>query len=195
MMAALSHIHNGNRKREPGDAVMQAEIETLEHTEGGWLLRFRSRSRATWTATKEKLKVLIDYPGRYWDDDALDGKGAWFIEEKALGRISHLFSNYSFCRWVAEEAERQRVAARQAEERRRREAEEQAGRVAIPLDYHQAFTLLRLPESAPVKRIQEQYRQLALKHHPDLGGAHLAMVALNAAYRLALAYAEANTAA
>jgi hypothetical protein len=67
--------------------------------------------------------------------------------------------------------------------------------IALPVDYHQAFTLLRLPESSPVKRIQEQYRHLALSHHPDLGGAHLAMVALNAAYQLALRHAKATSSA
>jgi hypothetical protein len=192
---------------------MQAEIETLEHIEGGWLLRFRSSSWATWTATKEKLKVLIDYPERYWDEDALDGKGAWFIEEEALARIGHLFRNYTLCRWLAEEEERQQhaqEAARRAEARakaqeaarkraeeyaRQEAAKQQADRTLTPTNYHEAFTLLRLPESSPPTRIKEAYHQLALKHHPDLGGAHLMMVALNRAYELALAYAKASPAA
>ena len=66
---------------------------------------------------------------------------------------------------------------------------------SAPTNDHQEFTLLRVPESALVKRIQEAYRQVALQQHPDCGGAHLLMVALNRASALALASAKANTAA
>lgn len=55
--------------------------------------------------------------------------------------------------------------------------------------------LLGLPEPSPRRRIQEVYRQLALKHHPDHGGSHQIMVAINAAYQLALRYVKATPAA
>ena len=182
---------------------MQAEIELLEHlTGGGWWLRFRSRSTPTFEATKEQLKTLIAYPDRVWVPEAYGGRGAWYIEEQSLAQLAHLFSNYSLMRWWAEEGERLRARAAQAEAERRQRAEEaqrqrqqQTAPALIPTNHNQAFALLGLPESSPVKRIQEQYRQLALKHHPDHGGSHQVMVAVNAAYRLALRYAKATPAA
>ena len=183
---------------------MQAEIETLEHvTGGGWWLRFRSRSTPTFVATREKLKAHIPYPDRLWVPEACNGRGAWFIEEQSLAKLAHLFSNYHFCRWLAEEAERERARATQAEADRRRREEEEAQRqrqqqsapVLVPTNHHQAFILLGLPESSPRRHIQEAYRQLALKHHPDHGGSHQMMVAINSAYQLALRYAKATPAA
>lgn len=180
---------------------MQAELELLEHLEGGgWWLRFRSRSTPTFLATKEHLKTLLAYPDRLWVPEAYGGRGAWFIEEQALAQVGHLFSNYSLLRWWAEEGERRRAQAAQAEaERRQREAEQRQRQQATPLrpptTAQQAFTLLGLPMSASRRRILRAYRQLAQQHHPDHGGSHQMMVALNAAYQLALAYAQANPAA
>ena len=78
---------------------MQAEIDVLEHLDGGgWWLRFRSRSTPTFQATKEQLKTLVAYPDRLWVPEACDGRGAWYIEERALAEIGHLFSNYPLLR-------------------------------------------------------------------------------------------------
>ena len=172
----------------------------MEHLDGGgWWLRFRSRSTPTFLATKERLKTLIAYPDRLWVPEACDGRGAWYIEERALAQIGHLFSNYHLMRWWAEEAERLRARAAQAEAARQRREAEQRQRQAMPLrpptTYQQAFTLLGLPVSASRRRIQRAYRQLAQQQHPDHGGSHQGMVALNAAYQLALAYAQAHPAA
>ena len=181
---------------------MHADIETLEHLDGGgWWLRFRSRSTPTFQATKEQLKTLIAYPDRLWVPEAYGGRGAWYIEERALAQIGHLFSNYTLMRWWAEEGERLRAQAAHAEaERQRREAEQhrrqqQTMPLRPPTTYQQAFTLLGLPVSASRRRIQRAYRQLAHQHHPDHGGSHQMMVALNAAYQLALAHAQAHPAA
>ena len=137
---------------------MQAEIEFLEHLDGGgWWLRFRSRSTPTFQATKEQIKTLIAYPDRLWVPEAYGGRGAWFIEERALAQIGHLFSNYALLRWWAEEAERLRVHAAQAEAaRQRREAEQrqQAMPLRPPTTYQQAFTLLGLPVSASRRRME-----------------------------------------
>jgi DnaJ domain len=145
--------------------------------------------------------TLIAYPDRLWVPEACDGRGAWYIEEQSLAKLARLFSNYSLMRWWAEEAERLRAQAAQAEaERQRHEAEQrqrkpQAMPLRPPTTYQQAFALLGLPVSASRRRIQRAYRQLALHAHPDHGGSHQGMVALNAAYQLALAYAQANPAA
>lgn len=186
---------------------MQAEIEILEKTEGGWWLRCRA-SPATMLAVKDRLKATLRPTERFWDPDALGGRGAWFIEEEALEKIAPLFGNYAGARWMAEQTarERQKAIAQARKETRHQRMEKERKRhqaawwrvvtqASVPADAQQAFTLLGLPVSSSVECIRAAYHRLALQRHPDRGGSHRAMVALNRAYRMALASARAHTAA
>jgi hypothetical protein len=79
--------------------------------------------------------------------------------------------------------------------RRREQDEEQArarARAALwatraPLA---AFAALGLPGGATIAQIKAAYRRRAFQLHPDQGGDHAAMVALNAAYEEAVGYAS-----
>ena len=186
---------------------MQAEIELLEKTEGGWWLRCCA-SPATMLAVKAQLKAMLRPTEQSWDPNGLGGRGAWFIEEEALEKIAPLFSNYAGARWMAEQAVRERQEAiaqtrretrqqRMEKERKRHQAAwwHLATQASVPADVQQAFTLLGLPAFSSVERVREAYHRLALQRHPDRGGSHRAMVALNRAYRMALAHARAHTAA
>jgi DnaJ domain len=53
-----------------------------------------------------------------------------------------------------------------------------------------AFAILGIPTAASLAEIRAAYRRRALLLHPDRGGDHAAMVALNAAYEDAAWYAE-----
>jgi hypothetical protein len=44
------------------------------------------------------------------------------------------------------------------------------------------FRVLHLRETAPIELIEASYRDLARLHHPDAGGTHEAMQAINTAY-------------
>lgn len=186
---------------------MQAEIETLERTGGGWWLRFCA-APDTMLAVKARMNATLRPTERSWDRDALGSRGAWFIQEEALEKIAPLFSNYAGAHWMAEQAvrERQDVAARTREESRHQRAEKErqchqaawwrlVTQAKMPTDAEASFTLLGLPASSSVGRIRAAYHRLALQRHPDRGGSHRAMVALNRAYRIALASAQAHTAA
>lgn len=79
---------------------------------------------------------------------------------------------------------------------RRREQEEQRARAraraaawsaGVPLV---AFSALGLPSTASFAEIRAAYRRRALLVHPDRGGDHASMVALNVAYEDAILYAE-----
>ena len=133
--------------------------------------------------------------------------GAGFIQEEALEKIAPLFSNYAGARGMAEQAmrERQEVAAWARKETKHRWMEKERRRhqaawwrlvtqARIPTDAEASFTLLGLPATSSVGRIRAAYHRQALQCHPDRGGSHRAMVALNRAYHLALAHARANTA-
>lgn len=52
------------------------------------------------------------------------------------------------------------------------------------------FKILGIPEGSTVETVKEQYRQLALAHHPDRGGSAAVFTELNKAYQKALQSAE-----
>jgi len=54
----------------------------------------------------------------------------------------------------------------------------------------EALDVLELPKLVTKKDIQKQYRFLAKKYHPDLGGDAAEMERINAAYRLLMKYIE-----
>ena len=52
----------------------------------------------------------------------------------------------------------------------------------------QALEILELEESVDIDTIKTQYRRLAMQHHPDRGGEHGRMAALQEAYEVMRAY-------
>ena len=54
----------------------------------------------------------------------------------------------------------------------------------------EALEVLQLPQLVTKKDIQRQYRFLAKKYHPDVGGCADEMERLNAAYKLLMKYIE-----
>jgi curved DNA-binding protein CbpA len=54
----------------------------------------------------------------------------------------------------------------------------------------EALEILELPRLVTKEDIRRQYRSLARKHHPDIGGEDEVMEQLNAAYRLLMKYIE-----
>lgn len=181
-------------------AKLKALIEHLERVEGGWYLRYRA-STSTFQRELQQFEALIAYPDRIWEPYALDGKGAWFIAEEALEETADFFSNYKVERMKAEErwekegqfqstanAQRQELVA-QLEAKWRWEREELDRKYSeaislLPETPQQAFALLRLPETASKRQVQENYRRIASQYQIT---SHL-MAALNIAYRMALQY-------
>jgi DnaJ-class molecular chaperone len=53
-----------------------------------------------------------------------------------------------------------------------------------------ALDILELPKFITREDIRKQYRFLAKKHHPDVGGTREKMEALNHAYKLLMKYIE-----
>ncbi|MCF6205989.1 MAG: DnaJ domain-containing protein [Sulfurovum sp.] len=54
----------------------------------------------------------------------------------------------------------------------------------------EALEILELPKLITKEDIRKQYRFLAKKNHPDIGGSEEKMERLNAAYRLLMKYIE-----
>lgn len=61
----------------------------------------------------------------------------------------------------------------------------------VSREVHEAFALLGLEPGASIEQVKQAFKAKALQHHPDLHGpqAHQAMVNLNKAREIALAYA------
>ena len=66
----------------------------LQYTDDGWLVRWRSSSSEEFGATREAFKAILPLLERYWDPEAFDGKGGWWVYHGSLDQVSHLFSNY-----------------------------------------------------------------------------------------------------
>lgn len=79
--------------------------------------------------------------------------------------------------------ERREQDAREARERIRASAWSATAPIA-------AFQAFDLPASASLSELKTAYRKQAFLLHPDLGGDHASMVALNAAYDEAAAYVD-----
>ena len=60
--------------------------------------------------------------------------------------------------------------------------------VAVPPEVEAALDALYLLPGAPRQLVQQAYRALALRHHPDTGGTTEAMTAINRAYEVAQAW-------
>ena len=169
-----------------------AELDILWRITDDWyVLRFR----APGTAFQATLAEVKDLPAwmRRWDRELLNGHGAWWISASGLAQLARLFRNYATLRAQADAA-----YAQWREEARAQEARQQARqtrRRGLPRQVAAAYRVLDLQPSASLTDIKQAYRGLAQVLHPDHGGKHTAMVALNAAYQIALAFAEAHSAA
>lgn len=118
-----------------------------------------------WNTLREKLKRAA-YATWYASYMFPDGKrGGWFIEKPALYSLRDSFTNL--------EKKLNEANQQKQEKRERQEYSSYAGQgVYIPQDIKDALVLLCLPiSSLPSEdEIKSQYKKLALKYHPDLGG-------------------------
>ena len=146
---------------------MQVEIEVLERTVGGWWLRFRSPNRAAFDVVVQRIKALPKSE-RWWNPVALGGLGAWFISDWGLAQVSYLLANYAAKRYPVPQP---------------------------PPEVVRAFQVINVAPTATLADVKAAYRVLALANHPDRGGDHRRVVAINAAYEMAREYLELTAAA
>lgn len=106
----------------------------LQFADQGWHVRWRTPDREEFEATREAFKNILSMRDRYWDQEAFDGKGGWWVAYGALAEVGHLFENYQTLRdqleqpyWQEFEQQKkeahERFAHEQELERLRREQE------------------------------------------------------------------------
>jgi len=187
----------------------------LQFADQGWHVRWRTPDPAEFDATRRAFKDILSLRDHYWDPEAFNGKGGWWVAYGALDSVGHLFQNYQTLRdqleqpyWQQFEQQRQEARERFAREQRERETPQQQRQrrqrqqkkaqprkephpkreeVKLPRTVEEALAILHLTPPVTASDIKRAYRIQAFKSHPDRGGSHAAMVRINAAYELALA--------
>jgi hypothetical protein len=133
--------------------------------EAVWI-KWAHPDRVTFFAVADAIKARIPAYARTYDPRAK----AWCIETYWLHELYDVLPEL-----------RDHLNGRA----RTRRAEPPPCALQVPPEVAEAFVALHLLPTAPRQVVQAAYRALAQLHHPDAGGNHQAMVAVNAAYEVA----------
>src|SRR5437764_954909 len=180
----------------------------LQFADQGWHVRWRTPDAAEFEATRRAFKDILSLHDHYWDPEAFNGKGGWWVAYGALDSVGHLFQNYQTLRdqleqpyWqqferqrqgarerFAHEQERETAKQKQRQQRQQKKAQQRKEpqpkreEVKLPRTIEEAFAALHLTPPVTASDIKRAYRTQAFKSHPDHGGSHAAMVRINAAF-------------
>jgi DnaJ-domain-containing protein 1 len=187
----------------------EIKITRLECVNGAWRFAFSCSDTDAFERIVEAVKAL-PLITRRWDPRSKH----WLITDEGM----RLLAAANPALWeMMDRAKRERAdQARQAEERRARERrraqEEEQARwreqfrasdgpfgyrpnsysSSIPPAVASALRTLYVTPNAPFSVIQAAYRALAKEAHPDAGGSHERMKAINIAFDAASAWAKSN---
>jgi len=149
--------------------MQQVRLEGFQAMDNGqWAIRFVSSDRDAFLSVKDVIKQW-GRPFASWEPDLFNGRGGWLIDTCVLKSVATSFSNLY---QMIDDAAR-RVLQRPSETLSTR-----------PIPF---YTMLGLPATrrATGEELQQDYRTRSQLYHPDTGGAHQLMVALNYAYEQA----------
>jgi hypothetical protein len=142
----------------------------------GYYLAFAAASPA---AFAEALRAVRSLPP--WQRAWLPLAQVWWIHEDGLTMLARRLPELQSLLW------------RTAFDRARGTSAAQTQRLLYnlaPRHVRDAFALLSLRCDASADEVKAAYRVQAKRAHPDTGGSHAAMLALNAAYAYALGWSE-----
>lgn len=102
----------------------------LQFADLGWHVRWRTPDAEEFEATRRAFKDILSLHDHYWDPEAFNGKGGWWVTYGALDSIGHLFQNYQILRdqleqpyWQQFEQQQQEARERFAREQERKASE------------------------------------------------------------------------
>ena len=70
----------------------------LQFANQGWHVRWHTQSTQEFQATRAAFKDAISLHDRYWDPNAFDTKGGWWVRFGALEEAAYLFTNFQAVR-------------------------------------------------------------------------------------------------
>jgi hypothetical protein len=195
------HQSQTQRKRSTQMRVPSESVTLiLKFADSGWHVLWRTPSTKVFWIVLEEFKDLLDLTERYWDPEAFDENGGWWVAYGALGKVGHLFSNYEeqlrrarerFAREQEQERARETSSAQKGagdqtkQQNKPQKREEEREEIKLPRTSQEAFAILALVPPVSLADVKRAYRAKALKCHPDRGGSHAQMVVINAAFELA----------
>lgn len=153
----------------------------LEDESEGFLLAFAAATPADFM---EALRAVRSLPP--WQRVWMPMAQVWWVHEDGLSMLA---------RSMPELRDRIRAEAHDRVWRMVPPGTMQWGWQLAPRHIRDAFTALALRCDASPDDVKTAYRALAKRTHPDKGGSHAAMLALNAAYACALDWAQQMAAA
>lgn len=137
----------------------------LAYADQGWHVRWRTPDPEAFEATREAFKATLDLYDRYWDPEAFDGRGGWWVAYGALSLVGHLFDNYQALRDELERGHWQQYEQQQREARERcmreQEREAQERETAHKQQQHERSQRQRADQQG--QRQQKQAEQQAPK--------------------------------
>jgi len=154
----------------------------FEGLEEGYLVALAGEYDAIRVATR--VIVALDMWQRCW----LPEECAWWISDDAISLVARRIPEIdaAFQRWRA--TPEPMPGERSGEQRARRYSGIRSGIGLVPPKIAAAYHVLGLAPGAPAEQVTAARRKLARKHHPDAGGAHATMAAVNAAADLVTAW-------
>jgi hypothetical protein len=179
-----THEHTREQTREAPLRVRIVRFELagqLEDESEGYLFSFAAATPADFMEALRAVRALPPWQ-RVWMPMAQ----VWWIHEDALSMLA---------RRLPELHDRIRQVAHDRVLRIAQPYTFQWAWQFAPRDVRDAFTALSLRCDASPDEVKTAYRALAKKTHPDRGGSHGAMLALNAAYACALDWSLSTRAA
>lgn len=165
--------------------------------DGWWLFAFTADGDTFHEAVALLKQELPPYMRRWSPDDR-----CWRLSDLAIGRLASLFEDVQTALATLRDAQakaREEANAKAREQAKARQRRADSARASwsssttqrhVPSDVLNAFAALHLLPSAPPAVVKAAFRALAGIAHPDHGGAHDAMLRLNAAYPIASQWAE-----
>ncbi len=147
----------------------------FEGLEEGYLVALAGEYDAVRCATR--VILALDMWQRCW----LPEESAWWISDDAISLVARRVPevDLAFQQWRARP---EPMPGEQSSQRRTRRASGiRSGIGLVPPKVASAYHVLGLAPGAPVEQVTAARRRLARQHHPDTGGSHATMAAVNAA--------------
>lgn len=136
-------------------------IINLEFADQGWHVRWNTPDKEEFAAIKKAFKATLPIREHYWDQEAFNKKGGWWVSYGALALVGHLFENYQTARETLEQPFWQEFEQQQEEARKRFLIEEMARRQREQKEAHQQRRRQEQREKRQQKKATEQERQRA----------------------------------
>lgn len=158
-------------------AHLEMKITLFEPVEDGYLFAFVAGSVSL--AAAIRAIVALDPWQRRW----LPAERAWWIADDAITLLARRLPALAelLCQWHEQSQRPPDIAAAVAAAESASKPSPRRMVVYVPPAVAAAYRHLELAPGAPAEQVAVARRILARRHHPDTGGAHASMVAVNMA--------------